>query len=77
MPDGAPAGGCYPEHRITVEAALRHYTRDAAYASFDEPGKGTMRRQVADFAVLSNHMLGIAPTEHLATPVLLTVMGGR
>ena len=25
-PDGTPKGGWYPENRITVEAALRHYT---------------------------------------------------
>jgi predicted amidohydrolase YtcJ len=33
-PQGTPAGGWYPENRIYVEAALRHFTRDAAYASF-------------------------------------------
>ena len=56
--DGLPPGGWYPENRITVEAALRHYTRDAAYASFDEARKGTIAvGKYADFVVLSNDIL--------------------
>ena len=62
-----PAAG-HPENRITVEAALRHYTRDAAYASFDESRKGTIAvGKYADFAVLSNDILAIAPAELLET----------
>jgi len=77
-PDGKPEGGWYPANRITVEAALRHYTRDAAYASFDEHRKGTIAPgQYADFVVLSRDILAIAPAELLQTRVLLTVMGGR
>jgi predicted amidohydrolase YtcJ len=77
-PDGKPAGGWYPENRISVEAALRHYTRDAAYASFEEHRKGTIAPgQYADFAVLSRDILAILPAEILQTRVLLTVMGGR
>ncbi len=77
-PGGQPAGGWYPQNRITVEAALRHYTRDAAYACFDEHRKGTITPgKFADFVVLSRDILAIAPAELLATRVLLTVMGGR
>ncbi len=76
--DGSPAGGWHPQNRITVEAALRHYTRDSAYASFDESRKGTIAvGKYADFAVLSGDILAIAPAELLETRVLLTVMGGR
>ena len=76
--DGSPPGGWYPENRITVEAALRHYTRDAAYASFDEARKGTIAvGKYADFVVLSNDILAASPQDLLRTQVLLTVMGGR
>ncbi len=76
--DGRPPGGWYPANRITVEAALRHYTRDAAYASFDEARKGAIAvGKYADFAVLSGDILAMAPAELLETRVLLTVMGGR
>ena len=77
-PQGTPAGGWYPAGRISVEAALRHFTRDGAYASFDEDIRGTLSPgKLADFAVLSKNILEIPPAEILNTKVLLTVMGGK
>ena len=76
--DGTPEDGWYPANRIGVESALAHYTRDAAYASFDESVKGTIAAgKVADFVVLSRDILSIPAAELLETRVLLTVMGGR
>jgi predicted amidohydrolase YtcJ len=78
LPDGTPSGGWYPANRIGIEAALRHYTQDAAYASFDERDKGTISvDKSADFVVLSNDILASPPQALLTTTVLLTVMGGR
>lgn len=75
---GTPSGGWYPANRIGIEAALAHYTRDAAYASFEESSKGTISvGKYADFAVLSHDILGLPPAALLETRVLLTVMGGR
>ncbi len=75
---GTPAGGWYPGNRIGVEAALAHYTRDAAYAEFEESSKGIIAPgRYADFVVLSRDILSIPPAELLETRVLLTVMGGR
>ncbi len=77
-PEGTPAGGWYPEGRISVEAALRHYTRDGAYATFDEDVRGTLEPgKLADFVVLSKDILTVPPAEIPQTRVLLTVMGGR
>ena len=77
-PQGTPAGGWYPGNRISVAAALRHFTRDGAYASFDENVRGTLSPgKLADFVVLSQDLLKIAPQQILQTRVLLTVMGGR
>jgi len=77
-PDGKPAGGWYPAGRISVEAALRHFTNDGAYASFDEDVRGTLAAgKLADFVVLSKDILTTPPEEILQTKVLLTVMGGR
>ena len=77
-PQGTPAGGWYPEGRISVEAALRHYTRDGAYASFDENIRGSLTPgKLADFVVLSQDILTIPPAEILHTKVLLTVLGGK
>jgi predicted amidohydrolase YtcJ len=75
---GTPAGGWYPQNRIGVEAALRHYTQDAAYASFDESQKGTITPgKFADFVVLSEDLLALPPQRLLDAKVLLTVMSGR
>jgi len=77
-PQGTPPGGWYPAGRISVEAALRHYTRDGAFASFDEDVRGTLSSgKLADFVVLSKDILTIPPAEILSTHVLLTVMGGK
>jgi len=77
-PEGTPAGGWYPQNRISVEAALRHFTRDAAYASFEESRKGTLAAgKLADFVVLSEDIFSAPPERILKSKVLLTVMGGR
>lgn len=77
-PEGTPEGGWYPAGRISVEAALRHYTRDGAYASFDEESKGTLTAgKLADMVVLSQDILTIPASDIKSTRVLLTVMGGK
>ena len=76
--EGTPAGGWYPANRISVEMALRHFTRDGAYASFEENDKGTLAAgKLADFVVLSKDILAIPPATLLSAKVLLTVMGGH
>lgn len=77
-PEGMPAGGWYPAGRISVEAALRHFTRDGAYASFDENVRGILSKgKLADLVVLSKDILTVPPADILKTKVLLTVMGGK
>lgn len=76
--EGEPEGGWHPAGRITVEAALRHYTIDGAFATFDEDVRGSLvPGKFADFVVLSQDLTTIAPTAIRDTEVLLTVMGGR
>lgn len=51
--EGFPIEGWYPEQRVTTYQALEMYTKNAAYASFEENIKGTIRPgKLADFAVL-------------------------
>lgn len=78
LADGTPTGGWEPQHRLSVEAALRHYTRDAAFAAFREGDLGVLAPgKLADFVVLSDDVLdGTLATFVRARP-LLTVMGGR
>jgi predicted amidohydrolase YtcJ len=76
--EGTPAGGWEPQQRLSVEAALRHFTRDAAWAEGAEAERGTLAKgRLADFVVLSQDLLTL-PSERIhETQVLLTVLGGQ
>jgi hypothetical protein len=76
--EGMPAGGWEPKERISAEAALRHYTKDVAFACSEETSRGTlMPGMQADLVVLSDDLL-VAPPERLRkVRVLLTVLGGQ
>ncbi len=77
-PRGTPPGGWEPSQRLSVEAALRHFTRDAAYASQEEAVKGTLTPgKLADLVVLSQDIFSVPPEGVLQTKVLLTVLGGQ
>jgi predicted amidohydrolase YtcJ len=68
----------FPEQRMTRHEALRSYTRDAAYAAFEEDIKGTLEPgKLADIVVLSKDLLTIPDDEILSTQVLYTIVGGR
>lgn len=70
--------GWVPEQKITVDEALRAYTRDAAYASFEEDIKGTLEPgKLADFVVLDHDLTTVDPVEIRNTRVLQTYVGGR
>ncbi len=76
--NGNPPEGWYPELSVSMENALRHYTIDAAYASFDEDQKGSIEPgKLADIVVLSQNLFEKPPEEILKTRVLLTVQNGR
>ena len=75
---GDPPGGWYPEGRISVDAALRHYTLDAAWGTHDDEDRGSLEvGKYADFVVLSENILEIDPSMISETKVLKTVMHGR
>lgn len=67
-----------PEARLTVEEALRCYTVESAYASFEEQEKGTLTPgKLADFVVLSHNPLTTPPQNLRKIKVLQTYVGGR
>jgi predicted amidohydrolase YtcJ len=66
-----------PHERIGIEAALNHFTADAAWAGFDENRKGRLAAGLlADMAVLSDDIVG-DPDRLGDAQVLMTVLGGR
>lgn len=73
-----PPDGWQPQERITVTEALRAYTGAAAYAAFWEESLGTIEEgKLADFTVLSQNLIAIAPQKILDTRVLATIVGGE
>ncbi|MCI0445107.1 amidohydrolase [bacterium] len=76
--EGKPHGGWHPELAVSPENALRHYTIDAAYASFEENIKGSFSLgKLADITVLSQNFLKMPPEEILKTKIVLTILEGK
>ena len=76
--DGKNPGGWFPEEKITVEEAIRAYTRDAAFAAFEEKEKGTIvAGKLADFVILSADPFSVKPEEIERVRVIATVVGGK
>jgi hypothetical protein len=75
---GRPAGGWRPEQRLSLEEAVRAYTRGAAYAAFEEQDGGLIRPGArADLTILQDDLRTIPPERFGAVRVLATVVGGR
>ncbi len=76
--NGWPAGGWFPEERMTREEALRSMTIWPAYAGFMEGVSGSLTPgKYADFVVLDQDIMSVAPERILDTHVVMTVLGGQ
>ncbi len=76
--DGKNPDGWMPEQKIGVEDAMRAYTINNAFASFEEHEKGSIEPgKLADLVVLTQNIFEIDPTEIESTEVALTVVGGK
>ena len=75
---GWPAGGWFPAERMSREEALLAMTLWPAHAAFTEDVSGSLTPgKYADFVVLSQDVMSVAPERILDTQVLMTVLGGR
>jgi len=70
--------GWVPEQKITVDQALAAYTKNGAYASFEEKIKGTLEPgKLADFTVISDDLTKIDPVKIRDAKILQTWVGGK
>jgi predicted amidohydrolase YtcJ len=76
--DMEPAGGWWPQERISIADAVRCYTAEPAYASFEERDKGRIEPgMLADLVVHTRDLLTIPAKEILNTQAAITVFNGR
>lgn len=73
-----PAGGWFPEQRMTREEALKSMTIWAAWAAFMEREVGSLEAgKYADFVVLDQDIMRVPVELILQTRVLSTWLGGK
>ncbi len=76
--EGMPAGGWFPEQKISMEKAIELYTLGSAYAEFTEDRKGMLKAgYLADMVILSDDLLTIPRDRIPKTKVDCTIVGGR
>ena len=68
----------FAEEQIEVKEALRMYTINAAYASFEEKIKGSITEsKLADLTILSEDPRKIPPNKIGDIKVNMTIVGGK
>ena len=76
--EGLPEGGWLPAERLTLKSAIQAYTRDGAWASFDEQRKGTLARDMlADIVILSDDIFSTPSPRLTGTEVIVTIADGK
>jgi len=77
-PTSWPAGGWFPEQKMTRQEALRSMTIWPAYAGFQESMLGSLTPgKYADFVVLDRDIMEVPDTEILSARVVSTWIGGK
>jgi predicted amidohydrolase YtcJ len=73
-----PAGGWYPDQRLTLAEAIRGFTLDAAYAAFEETSRGTIEPgKLADLTIVEGDLFSMPATDLFKAKVRYTVVGGE
>ena len=73
-----PAGGWFPEQRMTRDEALKSMTIWPAYASFMEKEVGSLEPgKLADFVILDQDIMRVPNEMILRARVLATYLGGK
>ena len=77
-PEGLPEGSAVPAERLALRKAIDAYTRDGAWASFDDQRKGMLARDMlADIVVLSDDIFSGPASRLTTTEVAVTIADGK
>ncbi|MHA1520771.1 MAG: amidohydrolase [Promethearchaeota archaeon] len=67
-----------PSQSVTIAEALKMYTYEIAYTSFDEHERGSLEvGKIADFVILNQNPLALKPTELRKLQVEGLILGGK
>jgi len=70
--------GWIPEQKISLEEALKAYTQNPAFSSFDEKRKDSIEvGKLADFVLLDTDLIKISPEKIREVKVMTTVVGAK
>lgn len=76
--NGYPDNGWLPEEKLTVDEAVKLFTINGAYASFEENIKGTLETgKLADMVVLSQDIFEISKERIKEVDVIMTIIDGK
>ena len=75
---GLPEGGWIPSEKMTVDEAVKLFTKYAAYASYSEHENGTLEvGKWADLAVIEKDIYEISPELIKETRIDMTILAGK
>lgn len=76
--NGTPDGGWFPEQKISVHEALKAYTINNAYATFEKDIRGSLKKgKLADIAVCDLNLMEIDPEDILKMKIEMTIVDGQ
>lgn len=76
--DGRNPNGWYPAEKISVEAALKAYTINNAYASFQDRKTGKLAKgMLADMVVIDKNLFKIPAEDIKNAKIVLTIVNGK
>jgi predicted amidohydrolase YtcJ len=77
-PDGQPAGGWFPEERLTREEALRGFTLDAAWSLFLDEEVGSLEvGKRADLVIFGRDLMSVPASDIPDVPIDFTLVDGE
>jgi predicted amidohydrolase YtcJ len=75
---GWPAGGWYPDQRLTLAEAIRGFTLDAAFAAFEEGSRGTIEPgKLADLTIVEGDFVNMPAADLYKAKVRYTIVNGE